>query len=120
MDKKVSDEGLYKEITNKMLETFKKKNHDYGNSFFDSLDKKGIIAAETRLSDKMSRLESFVSGKNFQVNDESALDTVLDSANYLIMTAMWMMRNDPKEWVKFINVDYIDEFIKSRDNSSNK
>lgn len=43
------------QITEKMLDTFIRKNHDYGNSFEQSMDKFGLIASVVRLGDKMSQ-----------------------------------------------------------------
>lgn len=79
----------FETITANMYETYKKKNHDYGNSFDQSLDKFGLIASVVRLGDKMNRIESLVN-KEAQVKDESIRDTIMDMANYCIMTAMWM------------------------------
>lgn len=79
----------FKEITDKMLETYKRKNHDYGNSFDKSLDKFGLVAAVVRMGDKMNRIESLIN-KETKVKDESIKDTLLDLASYSIMTLMWM------------------------------
>ena len=82
----------FKNITQKMHETYLKKNHDYGNSFDKSLDKFGLVASTVRLGDKMNRIESLTS-KIALVNDESIKDTLLDLANYAIMTVMWLNKN---------------------------
>lgn len=79
----------FQDITTKMLETYTNKNHDYGNSFEQSLDKFGIVAALVRMGDKMNRIES-LSKKDAKVKDESIKDTLLDLANYSIMTLMWL------------------------------
>ena len=65
------------------------KNADYGDSFKESLDKHGLIAAVVRMSDKLNRLDS-LKDKAGQVDDETLSDTALDLANYAIMTAMWI------------------------------
>ena len=69
--------------------TYAAKNHDYGNSFDKSLDKFGIVASIVRMGDKMNRIES-LTNKEAKVNDESIKDTLLDLANYAIMTVMWL------------------------------
>lgn len=79
-------------ITQNMAKTYATKNHDYGNSFKQSLDKFGLVASVVRLGDKMNRIES-LSKKEAQVKDESIKDTLLDMANYAIMTVMWMNEN---------------------------
>ena len=76
-------------ITQNMAKTYAAKNHDYGNSFEESLDEFGLVASVVRLGDKMNRIESLTK-KEAQVKDESIKDTLLDMANYAIMTVMWM------------------------------
>lgn len=79
----------FKDIAKGMIETYVRKNHDYGNSFDKSLDKFGLVASVVRIGDKMNRIESLVQ-KKAMVQDESIRDTLLDMANYAIMTVMWM------------------------------
>ena len=72
-------------------DTFCRKNHDYGNSFEESLDQFGIVASIVRMSDKMKRLESLTDeSKTQQVGSESLLDTLEDLSNYAAMTACWL------------------------------
>ena len=72
-------------------DTFCRKNHDYGNSFEESLDQFGIVASIVRMSDKMNRLESLTDeSKTQQVGSESLLDTLEDLSNYAAMTACWL------------------------------
>lgn len=79
----------FKDIVKGMIATYVRKNHDYGNSFDKSLDKFGLVASVVRIGDKMNRIESLVQ-KEAMVQDESIRDTLLDMANYAIMTVMWM------------------------------
>jgi hypothetical protein len=79
----------FKDIVKGMIETYVRKNHDYGNSFDKSLDKFGLVASVVRIGDKMNRIESLVQ-KKAMVQDESIRDTLLDMANYAIMTVMWV------------------------------
>ena len=73
-------------ICQKLNQVYKAKNHDYGDSFGDTYKKLGIISAVTRLSDKMNRLMSLAVKHDVQVKDEKIEDTLLDMANYAIMT----------------------------------
>ena len=73
-------------ICQKLNKVYKAKNHDYGDSFGDTYKKLGIISAVTRLSDKMNRLMSLAVSHDTQVKDEKIEDTLLDMANYAIMT----------------------------------
>lgn len=83
----------FESITKSMLETFKAKNSDYGNSFDNTCDRFGLVAAVTRMFDKMERLAQFVIKGSFEVN-ESVKDTLLDLANYCILTYMWICKKE--------------------------
>lgn len=79
----------FMDITANMAKTYAAKNHDYGNSFEESLDEFGLVASVVRLGDKMNRIKSLIK-KEARVKDESIKDTLLDLANYAIMTVMWL------------------------------
>ena len=83
----------FKAIVDKMHDTYIRKNHDYGNSFDVSMDEEGLTAARIRLNDKWLRFKQLSKGEEALVKDESIRDTILDMANYCIMTVMWMDRN---------------------------
>ena len=70
-----------------MADTYARKNSDYGDSFHTSVQKYGLIAALTRMSDKWNRLENLMLHGNGQVN-ESVTDTLIDLAAYALMTVM--------------------------------
>ena len=79
----------FKEITEKMTETYIRKNHDYGDSFGESIREFGHIAGLVRISDKFNRLKSLLKpGVEAKVSDESLRDTLLDMANYCIMLSI--------------------------------
>ena len=79
-------------IANQMVDTYKRKNADYGDSFGASLDKYGPVAAHVRMSDKINRLQSLVVRKQTaQVKDESIADTFLDLACYAIMRLVYIV-----------------------------
>lgn len=92
----------FNELAQSMCELYEKKNADYGDSFNISLDKYGIIAALTRMSDKFNRVENIILNKdndgnpvfnNIKVRDEKLEDTLVDLANYAMMTVLWMKNN---------------------------
>ena len=91
-----NDNHPFKEITEKMFNTYLRKNKDYGNSFDQSLDKWGLFVAAIRLGDKLNRFESFVKNKSFAVDDESVRDTLMDLSCYAIMTIMYLDNHCPK------------------------
>ena len=78
----------FKEITDEMNALYERKNHDYGNSFSETYRKLGVISATTRMLDKMNRVVSLVTKEQQKVNDESLRDTLIDLANYAVMTIM--------------------------------
>ncbi len=75
----------FKNITTKMSELYKAKNHDYGDAFGQTFAELGIISAITRISDKTNRLKSLAT-KDQLVDDEKIEDTLMDLANYAVMT----------------------------------
>lgn len=83
-----------------LQEIFVKKNTDYGNSFEESLEKHGLIAAIVRMEDKMSRLNT-LSNQEALVSDESLIDTLKDLSNYALMSALWLEQT--KKEVDFLN-----------------
>ena len=86
----------FKNICEKMLSTYEKKNHDYGDSFSQTVDKFGLIAAGVRMHDKLERFIT-ISNRVAKVGDESMRDTLLDLANYAIMTLMYLDDKEIKE-----------------------
>jgi uncharacterized protein (UPF0218 family) len=69
---------------------FEKKQHDYGDSFTASCDEHGIVAAIVRMDDKMRRVKSLHRNGESAVIGESMRDSLLDLANYAIMSIMWI------------------------------
>lgn len=84
--------NLHEKLCNKLHDTYIKKNSDYGDSFGKSFEKYGITSAMVRMEDKWNRMENLViKGAAPLVGDESLKDTILDLANYAIMTYMELM-----------------------------
>src|SRR6056297_406529 len=86
----------HKAICDKMMEVTKAKNHDYSGwnddpfANFKSCEGYGIsteIGFITRMSDKISRVKSFVDQGVCNVKDETIEDTLIDLANYSILMA---------------------------------
>lgn len=86
----------FKKITESMANTYERKNVDYGDSFGESFEEFGLISSVVRMNDKMNRLKSFVNNGDYQVKDESVKDTLLDLANYCIMTVIELNNQDQK------------------------
>lgn len=77
----------FRDITNGMYDTFKAKNHDYGNSFSELFAECCMTYAYGHLSEKLKRVKSLMSDEA-KVKDESMRDSLLDLANYAILTIM--------------------------------
>lgn len=71
------------------------KNEAYGDSFHKLYADLGIISAVTQITHKYNRLKNLaleMSRGQVRVSDESIQDTLLDMANYCIMTAIEIER----------------------------
>lgn len=79
---------MFRTLANEMADLYEKKNAAYGNSFSRSVEKYGIIAGLTRLSDKFNRAENLILGAKNDVADEGLADTLMDMASYSIMLLM--------------------------------
>lgn len=77
-------------ICNQLNAIYERKNHDYGDSFAKSYREYGMTMPCIRLEDKLNRLKALVKSGSAQVTDESMRDTLLDLANYAIMTVIEM------------------------------
>ena len=78
----------HKQICDQLNQTYIQKNKAYGDSFTETFRKLGPISAVTRISDKYNRLVNLTTNHNIDTGDESIKDTLLDMANYCIMTYM--------------------------------
>lgn len=74
------------------------KNAAYGDSFHKLYSELGIISAVTQITHKYNRLVNLAKTKHMNdlVADESISDTLLDLANYCILTAMELEREQIK------------------------
>lgn len=77
-------------ICEEINKLYERKNHDYGDSFHQTFAEEGMAMARIRLGDKFSRFKTLSRGGERKVNDESIRDTLIDLANYAIMTVLEM------------------------------
>jgi hypothetical protein len=97
------------------LNLMRKKNHDYAGrggespfANFTRCESMGICTTEqgflVRMTDKMSRLSSFIEAGTLQVKDESVEDTILDIINYAVLFQSYLQEkkenHDPVEPVR--------------------
>lgn len=89
--------NAFEDVTINLRNLYDAKNRDYGDSFGQSFQKWGLPMSCIRLGDKLNRLESFAQKKDMKVDDESVEDTLMDMANYAIMTLVEMNMRKKKE-----------------------
>ena len=82
----------HKDICEELNKLYKDKNHDYGDSFQKSFDEWGMVMPCIRLDDKLNRLKTLI--KSEAKVDESIDDTLMDIANYAIMTLISRRKAD--------------------------
>lgn len=80
----------HQKICNELNALYAKKNHDYGDSFHLSFNEEGMAMARIRLGDKLNRFKTLSRSTKQEVKDESLRDTLIDLANYAIMTILEM------------------------------
>ena len=78
---------LFTNYTQNMREIFAKKRHDYGPSTEETFNKFGMVSMIVRMQDKLNRLYT-LSKSNDSAVDESIEDTLLDLANYAVITLL--------------------------------
>ena len=84
------------QICMKLNELYARKNADYGDSFGKSFTEYGLTMACIRLEDKLNRIKSLTK-QAAQVSDESIVDTLMDLANYSIMTLVELGQGEPEK-----------------------
>jgi len=77
-------------ICNEINALYARKNHDYGDSFHQTFIEEGMAMARIRLGDKFNRFKTLTKAGDQKVPDESIRDTLIDLANYAIMTVLEM------------------------------
>ena len=88
LDGKPTEEDNHWELCRELQELYHRKNLDYGDSFHLSFLEEGLAMPSIRLGDKYLRFKTLTSGEKQRVSDESIRDTLIDLANYSIMTIM--------------------------------
>ena len=94
----------HKKLCDLMHETYIKKNSDYGNSFSDLYDEYGSIISEIHIREKFNRFKQLRTNES-QVG-ESIEDTLMDMANYCLLTLLEM-----KKLNSYIDEEVVEEDI---------
>lgn len=92
----------HQQLTGKARSLSSNKNHDYcgkdasDNPFanLELVEKMGICSTEvgvlTRITDKLSRIKSFIDVGVLKVEDEKFEDTTIDILNYIILLSAYI------------------------------
>lgn len=79
--------AMHDQICAQLNALYAQKNNDYGDSFGKSYSEYGMVMPCIRLEDKLNRLKSLtVHNVRQSVQNESVVDTLMDLANYAVMT----------------------------------
>ena len=78
----------FAKLTKQMLEIFKKKNADYGDSTTQTFKEFGLTSYAIRLNDKLNRIKSFCKNGELEVKDESCIDSLMDMASYCLLAVI--------------------------------
>lgn len=81
----MTKEEKFSQITSELLETYKAKNKDYGDSFAKLFEEYGMAYSIIHLQEKINRIKSLQKKSN-EVKGETYVDSLKDLANYAILT----------------------------------
>ena len=100
VDDSIIDENVvsFRDIQDKLVKIYAKKNHDYGDSFNEGCNELGVGYAFSRIFDKTKRFQTLAKGimnnnLSIEVQDETIEDTIMDLANYCMMYLAWRNKN---------------------------
>lgn len=100
VDDSLIDENVvsFRDIQDKLVNIYAKKNHDYGDSFNEGCNELGVGYAFSRIFDKTKRFQTLAKGimnnnLSIEVQDETIEDTIIDLANYCMMYLAWRNKN---------------------------
>ncbi|WP_243299119.1 nucleotide modification associated domain-containing protein [Bacillus litorisediminis] len=82
-------------ICTRLITIYEQKNKDYGDSFGQQFKEYGLTSSAIRLEDKFRRFKNLIKNPA-QVKDETLEDTLMDMANYCIMTIIELQSEEPK------------------------
>ena len=83
----------FREVTEWMNNVYERKNADYGDSFSKTFEEFGLTSSAIRINDKTERFKKLIK-QEAQVLDEIIKDTLLDIANYAVLTLVEMSKRE--------------------------
>jgi len=99
---------MHADICKALNDLYQRKNADYGDSFGKYYQEYGMTMACIRLEDKLNRLKSLCK-QEAKVQDESLEDTLMDLANYAIMTLVEMKFRDTGKLAELLDKQFEEE-----------
>lgn len=97
---------LHQDMCAEALELMKKKNNDYASGSdpfmnFRRAEYLGFATAELgvliRMTDKMSRISTFLKNGDLSLSNESVYDAIIDMVNYSVLLAGLIKDRDSKK-----------------------
>lgn len=109
----------FRDIQDKLVKIYAKKNHDYGDSFNEGCNELGVGYAFSRIFDKTKRFQTLAKGimnnnLSIEVQDETIEDTIMDLANYCMMYLAWRDKSKQDD----IQASSTGELVSNRDTNN--
>lgn len=82
---------IFVDYTKSLAETFARKRNDYGQTTTETFEKFGPVSMLVRMHDKLGRLDNLLGSGRYPHN-ESVEDTLIDLANYAIITLLELQK----------------------------
>ena len=101
------------EIMNNCLNLYKKKNADYGNSFAEVYKELGFESGLVQILHKVNRIKGIHNNDKAEIENESIRDSLIDLANYALMTVVEMELENNKEDELIKNIKSLGLYAKS-------
>lgn len=92
------------EIMKQSLDLYKKKNADYGNGFAEVYKELGFESGLVQIIHKINRIKGIYKNGKAEVEAESIRDSLIDLANYALMTVVEMELENKRESVLIENI----------------
>lgn len=90
--------NMHEDVGFRLRDLYELKNKYCGDSFAKSFEEYGMPMSCIRLEDNLSRLKALtINNQSQQVRDESVRNTLMDIANYAIMTIIELEIKEEEE-----------------------
>lgn len=99
-------------LMNQNLELYKKKNADYGSSFAEVYKELGFESGLVQILHKVNRIKGIYKNGKAEVEAESIRDSLIDLANYALMTVVEMELEEKREPSLIENIESLGLFTK--------